>query len=145
MKKQHVIFPALLLSLFSLAQEARISADFRGRDCSGGLGLCSVSGSGFANEATQVTVTKISAQSIGLIIDVKTASTEVQRNIAGKEFSKITSSEQLYFKQEKDIVLDSSILDKLGIDRKYHLIKEGSYPIVFDKEYAVVIFTLAEQ
>ncbi|KMQ70101.1 MULTISPECIES: hypothetical protein [Chryseobacterium] len=145
MKKQHAILPAMFLSLFLFSQEARISADIRGRDCHGGLGLCDVSGEPPSVNKDAVTVRKISGQSIAFVFDNRTLSTSSQRNIAGKEFDKISPTEKLQFSQEKDIILEDSLLDQLQIDRKYGRIKEGNYPLLFEKEEAVVIFTLSEK
>ena len=145
MKNKHYTLLALLLPMFAFSQEAKISADVRGRDCKGGTGLCSVTGGNDNREATEITAKKISEQSVAFIFQTDTLSNSVQKGIAGKEFAKILAEEKPQFVQEKDIILEEELLNKLGIAIKYNLIKQGNYPLMIENKQAVVVFTLAEK
>lgn len=142
---KNIYYLALLLPVFAFSQESvKISADLRGRDCNGGGGICSIESTSASKTATEVFVKKTGERTIDFIINNQNLSAESQRSIAGKEFAKISANEIPQFHQEKDLFLDKNIAAKLQIDPKFLVIKEGFYPVQFDKQNVTIHFTLTE-
>jgi len=140
MKK--IIFATLLLPTLLFSQTEKISADLRGRDCNGGTGICSAGTSQKLGNALNVSLTKVSENSLLMIIENKDLSTNDQKRITGKSFNEINKSDQTYFHQENDFVLDEDLLKKLSINPSYKYIKAGKYPLVLENDKSIVVFTL---
>jgi len=147
MKNNIYIFIIILLSLTSIAQAQKsvnISADIRGRSCAGGLGLCS--SSAISEKAiSSISAQKISDRTVLFIIDKKSLTIENQKSLAGKELSKVSTTEKSDFKQETDVSFDIKTLLALGFDPKYAVIKTGNYPMIIDSDKVLVTFTLSEK
>ncbi|QOW10683.1 hypothetical protein Q73A0000_10005 [Kaistella flava (ex Peng et al. 2021)] len=142
---KNICYLVLLLPAFAFSQESiNISADLRGRSCSGGSGICSVGNSSDSKFATEVLVKKIGKSEVAFIIKKPNLNSETQRSIAGKEFAKISANEIPQFHQEKDLFLDKETLEKLEMDPKFLVIKEGFYPLQFDDQNITISFTLTE-
>jgi hypothetical protein len=133
----------MLLTLIVSAQAVNktIQIDIRGRDCIGGSGLCSTSSSSNKNNTMKLYNTiKVSATEIIFEIDNNNLSAEDQKMFYGKEYSKVTTDEQLMFIQEQDFLFDITTLIYLDLDINYPLIKRGTYPIkVIDNKVQVKI------
>lgn len=140
MKK--IIYAAFLLPTLVCAQTQKISVDLRGRDCNGGSGICSAGISQRSASDLEASFSKLSENSIALILENANLSQQDQKRIAGKSFSDVTIKEKPIFHQEQEFLLDESLLKKLEVNPDYKYIKAGDYPIVFQEGKSLVIFTL---
>lgn len=139
-----LIFATLLLPTLLFSQTEKISVDLRGRDCNGGTGICSTGTSQKMGNALNAFFTKVSENSLKMIIENKDISVTDQQRIAGKTFSEIKKEEQTYFWQENDFVVDDDLLKKLNMNSDYQYIKAGKYPIIFENDKSIVVFTLTK-
>lgn len=123
----------IALPLLSIAQsELKINADIRGRNCSGGLGLCSVSSTSESktnNQEFKTTAYKLDETTLILEFNKTLLSEEEQRSMLNTTLDKITTSQTFVFIQEEDVVIDSETLVLLGIAPKFNTIKKGNYPL----------------
>lgn len=142
MKK--ILFATLLLPTLLFSQTEKISVDLRGRDCNGGTGICSAGDSRKMGNALNASFTKVSENRLKMIIENKDMSVTDQQRIAGKTFSEIKKEEQTYFWQENDFVIDDNLLKKLNMNSNYQYIKAGKYPIIFENDKSIVVFTLTK-
>jgi hypothetical protein len=142
----------LLLSVTSFAQSESknylvseiLQVDIRGVGCHGGSGLCSVVPKNGKENTYNLFIAKESFNSILLIIDASKLNAEEQSNYFGKDFSKITSGDNLLFTQDVDFVFDEKSLISLGLESKYNTIKKGSYPCEMIKNTVQVKMNLSE-
>lgn len=144
MKNKLYTILLILLSVLAFSQSQKISADLRGRDCNGGGGICSVATSSLSEKSTDVLVEKTGEHSIVFIISKSNLSSDAQKSVAGSEFSKISLNEIPKFHQEKDLLLEENLLQKLAINPKFAVIKEGYYPMQIDEKNVTIHFTLVE-
>lgn len=94
----------LLLPTFLFSQTEKISVDLRGRDCNGGSGICSAGTSQKSGDVFNVSFTKVSENSLVMMIENKNLSLTDQKRITGKVFNEIKKEEQTYFLQENDFI-----------------------------------------
>jgi hypothetical protein len=139
----------LALATLSIAQtELKINADIRGRNCAGGLGLCSVSTT-VAFEKTnpeyKTTAFKLDETTIALEFNKTLLSEEEQKSLLNTTLTKMTPSQDMVFTQEQDIIIDTQTLVFLGIAPKYNTIKKGNYPLVISDDTIKVTFQLWQQ
>lgn len=129
----------LLVSMLVSAQATSkaLQIDIRGRDCSGGSGLCSVTPPDSLKKSTMKTYNIIKVTSKSMIIEVESSKLSIddQKYLFGKELSKITPNEELVFVQDQDYIFDIDTMIYLEMDIGFRMIKRGSYPlhIVEDK------------
>lgn len=140
MKK--ILIAVILLPTIIFSQSQRVYVDSRGRDCVGGLGLCSAGTSSKTENFIETTFAKISENSIAMILENKTLSVADQKRMIGKPFSEIKSKENQFFLQDSDFILEENLLKQININPDFHLIKQGKYPLVFEENRCQVIFTL---
>jgi len=137
------------LPLLSTAQtELKINADIRGRNCSGGLGLCSVSNTyenKNPNQEYKTTAYKLDESTLVLEFNKTLLSEEEQKSLFNTTLEQIGNSQKLEFIQEEDLLLDKSMLSSLGIEIKYDTIKKGNYPISFTEKTIKIILKLWEE
>ena len=137
----------VLVSLLSFAQtqqKVNISADLRGRSCSGGYGLCSPA-SVTEKAGGLVVAQKIGETTVLIILDKANLTIENQKSIAGKELYKVAPSEKIDFVQEASVTFDAQLLLKLGFDPKYKIVKSGSYPMIIEKDSVLVTLSPSEE
>lgn len=137
----------VLISAFSLAQGGGkdLGADIRGIGCNGGSGLCTAAKTTNKSSAMKkFTVYKVSTTTMIIEIDPSNLSITEQKSFFGKEYSSITSNEELVFIQEMDFVFDLDTSLYLEMDPGYRLLKRGSYPISIVNDKIRVTLPLAE-
>lgn len=137
------------LPLLSIAQiQIKVNADSRGRDCNGGLGLCSVSASfEMQKNATsnKTTASKLNDTTFELVFDKNLLSEQEQKSLFNKTFDKIVVTDAIYFTQENDLIIDKQTLILLNIDSKYNTLIKGNYPLHFSDNNIKITLTLSEQ
>ncbi len=143
-----IIIIASALCLFCssvIAQTKPADADIRGRGCGGGTGICTIIG-GKSNNPDMKTfnITKQSARTFTMEIDINTLSIEDQKICFGKEYSKITPTEVIEFIQEQDFIFDMNTLLYLELDPAFPLLKRGAYPLEIVNGKARVTLSLSE-
>lgn len=143
MKKYLLIL--LLLPLIALSQSQTVFLDARGRDCTGGLGLCSSGITSTTDHTIEATFTKISDNSFAMVFENKNISETDQKKIAGKTFSEMKTTENAYFFQESDFLVPETILQKINLSLDADYIKQGKYPFVFEDKKTSVIITLGKK
>ena len=148
MKKLLYTVTLIALPLLSIAQtELKINADIRGRNCSGGLGLCSVSTTievQKTNQEYKTTAFKVDETTVQLQFNKTLLSEEEQKSLLNTTLKKITSSQTIEFVQEEDLIIDSQTLVFLGIVPKYNTIKKGNYPLAITNDTITVTLKLWE-
>lgn len=137
-----------LFCVFSNAQNTDngLEADIRGRDCKGGLSLCTVEIS--ANKTStspKYTLAKISETEIQLNINIKALTIEEQKTLFGKLSREISEEDNFYFNQDYDFELNKDCIEVLGISSKNPIIKNGNYPIRLINDEAKVILKLSNK
>ena len=148
---KNLLYTAMLIALplLSIAQTERtITADIRGRNCSGGLGLCSVSTSVELEKTNQEYKTlafKLDESTVELQFNKTLLSEEEQKSLLNTTLMKITASQNIEFVQEEDLVIDNETLLFLGIAPKYNTIKKGNYPLEITDHTIKVKLKLWEQ
>lgn len=140
----------LIMSFFASAQtEGKIAqANFNGKLCDIGRGLCNLDSLSTSNRSTTMKAIKTYKKSENTMViemDVMNLSKEDQNKFFGKEYSKITPNEKLYFIQEEDFVFDLNTLLYLDFDYHYKYLKKGSYPLEIKDDKIYVTLTLTKQ
>ncbi len=142
--------PALLFSMMAFCQDNGkfLEADLRGKQCRGGSGICStVSDSLNRNQNTGMKnfrAIRTSPRSLTLELDATALSKDEQVKFFGKEYSNISSNEQLTFVQEEDYEFTLEILLYLDLDIKYRYLRKGEYPVKIISDTALVFLTLTD-
>lgn len=138
----------LALPLLVVAQtELKINADIRGRNCSGGLGLCSVSATTAIEKTNQEYKTKAykwDESTIILEFNKTLLSEEEQKSLLNTTLVKVVESQAVEFVQEDDLIIDSATLTSLGITAKYNTLKRGNYPLIITDDTIKIILKLWE-
>lgn len=138
----------LVLSTFLKAQsnETKLNVDIRGRDCKGGLSLCTVEMNTKTNiVSSKFTLVKLSETELQLVIKLKELSSEEQKYIFRKNIEDFSENEVFEFTQEYDYELDSNCSTILDLKFKNAIVKTGNYPIVFEKDTAFVVLKLSNK
>jgi|SRR6478672_6067339 len=146
--KNLYIAALLALPLLTCAQtELKVNADIRGRNCSGGLGLCSVSSTTEVEKANQEYKTKaykLNESTLILEFNKTLLSEEEQKSLLNTTLLRVAESQTLNFVQEEDLIIDSATLISLGITAKYNTLKKGNYPLIITDTTIKVILKLWE-
>ncbi|MEM0517996.1 MULTISPECIES: hypothetical protein [Aequorivita] len=121
---------------------APIGFDIRGRDCSGGLGLCSANKMSSPNN--NISIQKTGENVFVLAINRSSLSGAEQTSIAGQPFSAFQANLPTSFTQTDDLIFDSEVVQALGLVPKYKLLKKGSYPMQIEENVVKITLTLAE-
>lgn len=149
MKNLLYLATLLALPLLSIAQtELKINADFRGRNCSGGLGLCRVSTTSETqktNQENKTTAFKLDETTVILEFNKTLLSEEDQKSLLNTTLKQITAAQSIEFIQEEDVFIDLEILKILGIAPKYNTIRKGNYPLIITTDTIKVTLKLWEQ
>ncbi len=134
----------LLFATFSTyAQSAApIGFDIRGRDCSGGLGLCSANKMSDPNN--NIAIQKTGKNAFVLTLLRSSLTEDEETSIAGKPFSALQANLPKTFTQPGDLKFSDAVIQALGMDIKFNLLKKGSYPMTIDENAVKITLTLSE-
>lgn len=124
----------LLISLSINAQTTvNLKTDIRGRGCSGGLGICSLTGGG-AKSIGQTYGQRIDKHSFLLIIERSKISHQEELSLVGKSISELNRTVSQQFKMEGEVMLDEQTVKQLGLEYNFNIIPTGNFPLTFDDE-----------
>ena len=138
----------IILILFSAilnAQntESKFDIDIRGRECKGGVGLCTIeSNTAKSTSEEKFYLLKISETELQLTIKTDALTIEDQKFLFGKEMKTISEIEKFYFNQDYDFSLNSETITLLKITTKNPTIKSGIYPIKLLDNKAIILLKL---
>lgn len=121
---------------------APIGFDIRGRDCNGGLGLCSVNKMSTPND--NLSIQKIGENTFVLAINRSSLTEAEETSIAGQPFSALEANFPKIFTQPENLLFGSEVVQALGLAPKYKLLKKGSYPMVIEAAVVKITLTLSE-
>ncbi len=147
---KNILYIAILivLPILTIAQtELKINADVRGRNCSGGLGLCNVSTTSeiqATNQEYKTTAFKLDETTVVLEFNKTLLSEEEQKSLLNTTLKQITATQSIEFIQEEDVFIDTETLKILGFAPKYNTIKKGHYPLVISNDTIKVTLKLWE-
>lgn len=149
MIKTAITAAIFLISLAASSQNFGKAAqgEFNGRVCDIGRGLCTITPPNTNNKSTTIknyTTYKQSENTMIIELDTNNLSVEDQKKVFGKEYSKITSNEELTFVQEADYVFSLDMLLYLGFDILYKNLKKGTYPLAIIKDKVLITLTLSK-
>jgi len=136
----------IILFLFSTiinAQntDSKLEIDIRGRECKGGVGLCTIESS--TNPITEkFYLLKISETELQLTIKTDALTIEDQKFLFGKEIKTISELEKFYFNQDYDFELNPETIKLLDLSSKNPTILKGIYPIKLIDGRAIIILKL---
>lgn len=120
-----------------------LEIDIRGRECKGGVGLCTIETSTNKNTSTEkFYLLKISETELQLTIKTDALTIEDQKFLFGKEIKTISEIEKFYFTQDYDFELNSDTINLLKITSKNPTIKSGIYPIKLIENRATILLKL---
>ncbi len=123
--------------------ENKLEIDIRGRECKGGVGLCTIETSTNKNTSTEkFYLLKISETELQLTIKTDALTIEDQKFLFGKEIKTISEIEKFYFTQDYDFELNSDTINLLKITSKNPTIKSGIYPIKLVENRAIILLKL---
>lgn len=150
MIKLIITIAVLMMSFFASAQtQGKIAqANFNGKLCNIGRGLCNLDSLSTTNKSNTMKAIKTYKQSQNTMViemDVLNLSKEEQNKFFGKEYSKITSDEKLFFIQDADYVFDLDTLLYLDFDYHYKHLKKGEYPLEIKDDKIYVTLTLTKE
>ncbi len=139
---------ATILTLFCVILNAQndgntLEVDIRGRDCKGGIGICTTEISNDENQNSEkFSLLKISETELQFTIKTKELTIEDQKFIFGKEVQYISETDKIYFNQDYDFELNYDCIKLLGLNSKSSTIKNGAYPIKLINDRAIIILKL---
>ena len=143
-----ITFIIFLTSLCAFSQEKTIEAEFNGRLCNVGRGLCDVKPPPTKDlkkgNMKNYTTYKKSENTMVIELDLNKVDVEDQKKFFGKEYSLIKSDEELNFVQEADFVFSKETLDYLGFDQSYKHLKSGTYPLEVKDKKITITLTLSK-
>lgn len=123
--------------------ENKLEIDIRGRECKGGVGLCTIETSTNKNQDTEkFYLLKISETELQLTIKTEALTIDEQKFLFGKEIKTISEIEKFFFNQDYDFELNSETINLLNLNSKNPTIKSGLYPIKLIDNKAVIILKL---
>jgi hypothetical protein len=123
--------------------ENKLEIDIRGRECKGGVGLCTIETSTNKNQDTEkFYLLKISETELQLTIKTEALTIDEQKFLFGKEIKTISEIEKFFFNQDYDFELNSETINLLNLNSKKPTIKSGLYPIKLIDNKAVIILKL---
>ena len=120
---------------------------FNGKLCDIGRGLCTITTpTSITNSSTMKNFTTYKQSENTMVIELEATklSTDDQKLIFGKEYSKMSPNETLTFLQTEDYVFDMDTLIYLGFDVNYKFLKKGNYPLTIVKDKVMVTLTLSK-
>lgn len=138
----------IILILFSViinaqTTENKFEIDIRGRECKGGVGLCTIeTNTTKSTSAEKFYLLKISETELQLTIKTDALTIEDQKFLFGKEIKTISELEKFYFNQDYDFELNSETINLLKLTTKYPTIKSGIYPIKLIDNKAIILLKL---
>ncbi len=144
MKKLTIIALLLVINaLHAQKQINNITIDIRGRDCKGGLSLCTIELDSYkmSDTATKF-LKKLSDTELQLSIVTSSLSLEEQLLIFGKSLKDISDKESYFFTQAFDLEINASCLEILALNPKYPVIKSGVYPLLIKAGQLVTVLEL---
>ena len=123
--------------------ENKLEIDIRGRECKGGVGLCTIETSTNKNTSTEkFYLLKISETELQLTIKTDVLTIEDQKFLFGKEIKTISELEKFYFNQDYDFELNPETIILLNLTTKNPTIKRGIYPIKLVEGRAIIILKI---
>lgn len=123
--------------------ESKLEIDIRGRECKGGVGLCTIETSTNKNTNTEkFYLLKISETELQLTIKTDALTIEDQKFLFGKEIKTISDIEKFYFNQDYDFELSDETINLLKLTSKNPTIKSGLYPIKLVDNRAIILLKL---
>lgn len=123
--------------------ESKLEIDIRGRECKGGVGLCTIETSTNKNQGLEkFYLLKISETELQLTIKIESLTIEDQKFLFGKEIKATSEIEKFYFNQDYDFELNSETINLLKISSKNPIIMKGIYPIKLVDNRAIIILKL---
>ncbi|WP_329807073.1 hypothetical protein [Flavobacterium facile] len=123
--------------------ESKLEIDIRGRECKGGVGLCTIETSTNKNTNTEkFYLLKISETELQLTIKTDALTIEDQKFLFGKEIKAISDIEKFYFNQDYDFELNNVTINLLKLTTKNPTIKSGLYPIKLVDNRAIILLKL---
>lgn len=123
--------------------ESKLEIDIRGRECKGGVGLCTIETSTNKNTNTEkFYLLKISETELQLTIKTDALTIEDQKFLFGKEIKTISDIEKFYFNQDYDFELSYETINLLKLTTKNPTIKSGLYPIKLADNRAIILLKL---
>ena len=121
----------------------KLEIDIRGRECKGGVGLCTIETNTNKNpDAEKFYLLKISETELQLTIKTEALTIEEQKFLFGKEIKTISEIEKFYFNQDYDFELNSETIQLLNLSSKNPTIKSGIYPIKLVDNRAIIVLKL---
>lgn len=123
--------------------ESKLEIDIRGRECKGGVGLCTIETSTNKNTNTEkFYLLKISETVLQLTIKTDALTIEDQKFLFGKEIKTISDIEKFYFNQDYDFELSDETINLLKLTINNPTIKSGLYPIKLVDNRAIILLKL---
>ena len=123
--------------------EKTLEVDIRGRECKGGVGLCTIeTTTSKDSSAEKFYLLKISETELQLTIKTKILTVEDQKFLFGKEIKNISEMEKFFFNQDYDFVLNPETIQLLKLESKNPTIRKGIYPIKLIDDNAIVLLKL---
>lgn len=123
--------------------ESKFEIDIRGRECKGGVGLCTIETNTNKNTSTEkFYLLKISETELQLTIKTDALTIEDQKFLFGKEIKTISDIEKFYFNQDYDFELNAETINLLKLTTKNPTIKSGLYPIKLVDNRAIILLKL---
>ena len=143
MKTITIILILFCSSINAQNTKSNLEIDIRGRECKGGVGLCTIETSTNKNPTTQkFYLLKISETELQLTIKIEALTIEDQKFLFGKEIKSVTEIEKFYFNQDYDFELNLETINLLNLTLKNPTIKSGIYPIKLIDNQAIIILKL---
>ena len=146
-KTKKMKITTIILILFSViihaqTTENKFEIDIRGRECKGGIGLCTIETTTKNTSVEKFYLLKISETELQLTIKTDALTIEDQKFLFGKEMKTISEIEKFYFNQDYDFSLNSETINLLKITTKNPTIKSGIYPIKLFDNKAIILLKL---
>lgn len=124
----------------------KLEIDIRGRECKGGVGLCTIETSTNKNtSAEKFFLLKISESELQLTIKIDALTIEDQKFLFGKEIKTISEFEKFFFNQDYDFELNYETIKLLNLNIKNPIIKSGIYPIKLVDNKAIILLKLTSK
>lgn len=144
MKKNYLnILIALVFSLsgFSQTKHIAVNIDIRGRDCSGGIGLCNISKSLNSTDTNAIIYIASTGELVLEVNYFKISSTEII-NLLGEPYK--TTKSNYTFAMLYDLALNEEIQNILDLSKSNGKIPKGFYPAAVAKGTMIIKIPLAE-
>lgn len=123
--------------------EKTLEVDIRGRECKGGVGLCTIeTTTSKSSNVEKFYLLKISETELQLTIKTKILTVEDQKFLFGKEIKNISEMEKFFFNQDYDFALNPETIQLLKLESKNPTIRKGIYPIKLVDDNAIVLLKL---